>query len=272
MATIIFKPITRNICNILINRPSKRNALNLESIKNLKSALQEFDEDEKFKVAILSGAEGNFCAGYDLNELVDTRTGMANIQQIEQMLWPLGTRLSTKKISIAAIDGHAAGFGFELALKCDFRVIEKDSRLGFLNRRFGIPIMNGGTVILPGLIGMARSLELVATGKAQLAPEALQYGTVTYVSDIGCSMGRALNLARNLSKFDTGPLLHDIKNLTEQRESQSQLLHKERTQSLEFLRQSGPLEVAVRFLKGELCRHGNTDLGNLRDPMPEVSL
>lgn len=257
----------------MINRPQRRNALDLESIISLRQALEIFDNDSSLDVAILGGVGNSFCAGYDLNQIVDPKSGKPNIQQIEQMLWPLGFKLSRKKIVIAAIEGYAAGFGYELALKCDFRVADKDSRLGFMNRRFGLPILNGGTVILPQLIGLARAMELIGTGKAQLAPEALQQGVITYISDVGCALGRSLNLARCLTKFDQGPLLHDLKS-TESHSYARHLdsLRKERINSLKYLQNCGPLDTASRFLKGELGRHGNYDMGNSIGVQPDVTL
>lgn len=269
--TIIFDRVARHVCTIFINRPAKRNALNLDTIKKLKLALTKFEEDDDFHVAIIGGVGGTFCAGYDVNELIEPETGMPNIQQIEQMLWPIGYKLSNKKITIAAIDGHAAGFGYELALKCDFRVGERDSRMGFMNRRFGIPIMNGGTVILPQLIGLSRAKELVATGKAQPADEALQHGLLTYISDIGCVLGRSINLARCLAKFHQPALVHDVGS-TMMQYNDTRLLVAEQTKSLEYLKSCGPLKSAAKFLRGEMARHGNFDMGNLTEPDPEVTL
>lgn len=242
-------------------------------ICDLQSRLREFEEDPSLHVAILAGSGGNFCSGYDLNEIIDIDTGMPKLEQIEKMLWPLENQLSKNKITIAAIDGHAAGFGYELALKCDFRFAERDARMGFMNRRFGIPIMNGGTVILPKLIGMARAMDLVATGKAQLAPEALQFGLIINHCDIGCVVGRSLNLGRSLAKFDQAALLSDLKSMVRGNlENDIELMRRERRRSLEYLKRCGPLTVAVKFLRGELCRHGNFDLGNLISTTPQVTL
>lgn len=272
--SIIFDSIGRGICSLLINRPHKRNALNLELIKKLRLALQEFEEDDRHRVAILGGIGGNFCAGYDLNDVIDISTGFPDIQKIKQLLLPLKARLSDKKIVIAALDGHAAGFGFELALRCDFRIAERDARMGFMNRRFGIPIMNGGTVILPRLVGMAKSMELVATGKVELGDEALKTNLITYNCEIGCALGRSVNLARNLVKFPQEALIHDLNKI---RDYQLHLDHNqliiERTQALDYLSSlKEPLDLGVRFLRGEIGRHGNTDLGNLVKPIPEVTL
>lgn len=271
--SIVVNNISKRICTILINRPDKQNALNLEAVKNLRYAFETFENDNNLDVAILGGVGKNFCSGYDLNEMLDTRTGMPKIQHIEQMLWPLGFKLSNKKIVIAAIEGHAAGFGYELALKCHFRIGDRDSRMGFMNRRFGIPILNGGTVILPQLVGLARASELIATGKAQLAHDALQYGVLTYLSNVGCALGRSLNLARCLAKFDQQALLHDLRATELYLQAQTfECLQRERDNSLRYLQNCGPLDVACKFLKGELGRHGNYDMGNLLKPDPEVTL
>lgn len=145
--------------------------------------------------------------------------------------------------------------------------------MGFLNRRFGIPILNGGTVILPKLIGFPRAQDLIATGRAHETQEAINHGSLFVVCDVGCRIGRSLNLARNLSKFPHEALVHDMNQLAVQyADRDKQLLESERARSLEYLRKSGPLELAVRFVKGELCRHGNTDLGNLVGSEPEVTL
>lgn len=260
--SVLVEKIARRIIGIHINRPEKRNALNAVTIKALRRALDDFDTDDECSIAILSGIGGHFCSGYDLNEIVHPQSGLPDMRNIDQMLWPLGLRLSNKKITIASIEGYAAGFGYELALKCDFRVADRDARLGFMNRRFGIPIFNGGTVILPQLIGQARAMELIATGMAQFAPEALQYGAITYIADIGCSLGRSLNLARCLAKFDQSSLLLDIKPKLSQQQQRRILekLRSERDHALDFLRDSKHLEIATRFLRGELCRHGKYDL------------
>lgn len=260
--SILVERTARNVVTILINRPDRRNALNLTLIKSLRNALDEFEHDDKSNVAILGGLGGNFCSGLDLTEVIDPDTGLPNVKHVEEMLWPTGSRLSKKKITIAAIEGYAAGFGYELALKCDFRVAESDARLGFLNRRFGIPIMNGGTVILPKLVGKGRAMELIATGKAQLASEAQDYGVLSYISDVGCSLGRSLSLARSLAKFNQAALLLDLKANVSSERHELESLRQERERALNYLRNCGPMETAVRFLRGELCRHGKFNLDN----------
>lgn len=271
--SVILEKISKNICSIVINRPTKRNAINLSVSQDLKSTLQRFEEDPELSVAILAGSGGNFCAGYDLNEIVDVERGKPNLDRIERLLWPLETRLSKNKITIAAIEGHAAGFGYELALKCDFRIADKAARMGFMNRRFGIPIMNGGTVVLPKLIGLSRAMDLVGTGKAQLAPEALQYGLLLHVADVGCARGKSLNMARSLAKFHQPSLISDLKTMfLSENAKDVELIRREREIALAYLRQCEPLETAVSFLRGELCRHGNFDLGNLIPPTADVTL
>lgn len=275
MSLVKLEKIGRGVCSILLNRPNKANAINLELKCALQSTIEDFERDEECKVAILAGVGGNFCAGYDLNEIVDLPTGMPNIRKIQQLLWPIKkTRLSEHKITIAAIEGHAAGFGLELALKCDFRVAERGARMGFLNRRFGVPIMNGGTVILPRLISYPHAIELVTTGKAQLAPEALQQGLITHIADVGCGLGKALSLARCLIKFPQDALMHDFNKMRTHDQSRIvELMVKERDQAVDYLKcTSGPLEFALKFLSGEIGRHGNTDLGNTVTSNPDVTL
>lgn len=275
--SIIVEKISKTIVSILINRPSKRNSINYVTFKSLLGAIEEFESDNEAKVAIIAGAEGNFCAGYDLNEIIDVQTGLPNTNLVRKILLPLGNRLSNRKITIAAIEGHAAGFGYELALKCDFRVADKDSRMGFMNRRFGIPIMNGGSVILPRLVGNSRAMELIATGKAQLADEALNCGVINYISDVGCAQGRSLTLARCLTKFEQESLISDLKAFSMNApvkvdKEVMRLLQEERERALAFLEKCGPRDVARKFIQGELCRHGSYDLGNLMKPKAEVSL
>lgn len=272
---IIYEPICLNVRRILINRPAKRNAINLETFKQLQETLRIFEEeDDSAHVAVLAGSEGMFCSGYDLKEIVNKKSGLPELVKIKQMLLPLGARLTKRKPIVAAIEGHAVGFGYELALRCDFRIADRDSRMGFLNRRFGIPIMNGGTVILPHLIGQARARDLIATGRAQQASEAMSFGLVQHVCDIGCAQGRATNFARSISKFDQTALLQDLDNMDRVNRTSNvlDLLHHERQESLEHLKTCKPLEVAVKFLEGELCRHGSTDVGNILTLEPEMTL
>lgn len=271
--SVFLEKISKNICRVVINRPEKRNALNLSMIKDLRSRLEEYEENPELHVAILAGSGGNFCAGYDLNEIVDIQTARPKVEQIERLLWPLESRLSKHKITIAAIEGHAAGFGYELALKCDYRVADKAARMGFMNRRFGMPIMNGGTVALPKLVGLSRAMDLIGTGKAQLAHESLQYGLLVHVADIGCAQGKCLNLARCLAKFPQKPLLLDLCSAhSSELDRDIELMRKERERSLEYLRQCEPMDTAVAFLRGKLCRHGNFDLGNTMETIIQVTL
>lgn len=242
-------------------------------IKQLRQFLDKFEQDSETDVAILAGLGGNFCAGYDLNEVVDRSSGRPILENIKAGLLPLGARLSDKKITIAAIEGHAAGLGYELALRCHFRVAERDSRMGFMNRRFGFPILNGGSVILPQLIGHSRAMDLIATGRAQLAPEALDFGLITHIADIGCSIGRATSLARCLSKFYQPALVHDLSSVFRSHDDKIlEKLQQERISSLAYLETCQPLESAVSFLEGKLGRNGIFDMGNSLEPNPEVTL
>lgn len=263
MSIIVDKPL-RYVCTILINNVAKRNALDRNLIGHLQDAFRKFDDDDDSRVAVLGGVGGHFCAGYDLNEIIDTQTRRINLDNIKQMLLPVSDRLSRKKLVVAAVEGHAAGFGLELALRCDFRVGDFMSRMGFMNRRFGIPIMNGGTVILPQLIGRARAVDLIATGKAAFAADLLSHGLLHHQTDVGCCIGKAVGLARSVSKFDQSALLHDLKNLSECQATMD-LLQRERDEALSYLERMSaePFDMVHKFLTGESFRHGKYDMGNM---------
>lgn len=271
---ILYEIGTNHVRYITLNRPSKRNAVNIEMVQYLKHYLQIFDEDEDASVAVISGRGGNFCSGYDLNELVNIEDGQSNISNLDKMLLPTTGKLSRHKIVIAAMEGYAAGFGFELALRCDIRVAENDAMMGFLNRRFGIPIVNGGTVLLPKLINGSTAMELILTGRALQATEAVQMGLIKQRCDIGCCLGTATNLARSLTKFDQATLVND-KNSTfnaimhpDDNGELSRKFFEERIKGLDQFTNTLPLDVAVRFLKGDACRHGKFNLQNKVEQMP----
>lgn len=171
------------------------------------------------------GIGGTFCAGYDLSEAAsggadaiitktDGKTSFKTHFLIKTLknsiIGAMGpTRLITKKPLIAAINGYCVGGGLELALMCDLRVVEENSVLGFFNRRFGVPLVDGGCARLAHLIGLSRALDLVLTGRKVTAQEALDIGLANRVVAIGSSLGQALNLANSIAKFPQDCLKHD---------------------------------------------------------------
>lgn len=195
------------VTTIGINRPEKRNCLDTATAQLLSEALDEFENNEEASVGVLYGVGGNFCAGYDLKEIADyDGESEENIPHFG----PLANRTElSKKPLVAALSGYVVGIGFELALMCDLRVIEDTTMMGFLNRRFGIPILCGGTVRLPALIGYSRAIELILTGRLATAEEAFKWGIAHKYASCGTALGVAVNFASSLVKFPQKSLLAD---------------------------------------------------------------
>ncbi|XP_015785689.1 uncharacterized protein LOC107363036 [Tetranychus urticae] len=191
---------------IELNRPSKRNCINTPMAEKLIQAMDDFENDEQSKVGIIYGRGGNFCAGFDLNELAQD-SSLNSRQRIGLDKWMIA------KPIIAAIEGYAVAGGLELALACDFRACEEDSVLGFFNRRFGIPLLDGGTVRLSKIVGFSRALDLILNGRKVSASEALSMGLVNDVCAVGSVLGKAISMASCLQKFDQKALLADRKSV-----------------------------------------------------------
>lgn len=190
-----------------INRPESKNALNVATAQKLSDKLDEFENDENSVVGVLYGTGGNFCSGYDLKEIAQYN---GKNEEVLPQFGSLANKIELcKKPLIAAINGYALGIGFELALMCDLRVMEKGAVLGFANRRFGIPILCGGTVRLPALIGYSKAIELILTGRYIDAKEAHSCGLINRLTDTGSVLGIAMNFANSLVKFPQKTLLAD---------------------------------------------------------------
>jgi enoyl-CoA hydratase/carnithine racemase len=181
------------ILNVTLNRPQVRNAVDSVTARTLGTVFAEFDRDEQLCAAVLSGAGGTFCAGFDLREVAEGRRTTVD----QTGAGPMGcTWMQLSKPVIAAIEGHAVAGGLELALWCDLRIAARDAVLGVFNRRFGVPLIDLGTVRLPRLIGQSRALDLILTGRAVSAEEALQIGLVNRVVEPGKAVATAIELAR----------------------------------------------------------------------------
>jgi enoyl-CoA hydratase len=183
---------------VAINRPEVRNAVNGAVATALVDAFRAFEANDEAKVAVLAGEGGTFCAGADLKAI---GTPEANRVRAEGD-GPMGpTRMTLSKPVIAAIDGHAVAGGMELALWCDLRVMEEDAVLGVFCRRWGVPLIDGGTVRLPRIVGAGRALDLILTGRAVGATEALAMGLVSRVVEKGFVRTAALDLAEEIAAF-----------------------------------------------------------------------
>ncbi|XP_055006927.1 enoyl-CoA hydratase EchA19 [Boleophthalmus pectinirostris] len=190
------------VVTVAINRPEVRNAVNQETARRLLQELEAFDRDPGLNVAVLHGKGGNFCAGYDLKELANHTDSLKLEQDVTKGPGPLGpSRLQLSKPLIAAVSGFAVAGGLELALLADLRVVEESAVMGVFCRRFGVPLIDGGTVRLPRLIGLSRALDLILTGRPIGAQEALAYGLANRVVPDGQALEAALELAKQISSF-----------------------------------------------------------------------
>jgi enoyl-CoA hydratase len=183
---------------VTLDRPEARNAVDGPTAVALVAAFRRFEADAGLAVAVLTGAQGTFCAGADLKAF-----GGARQNRIEpEGDGPMGpSRLLLAKPVVAAVEGHAVAGGLELALWCDLRVAAKTAVFGVFCRRFGVPLMDGGTVRLPRLVGMSRALDMILTGRAVGAEEALAMGLANRVVEPGQALPAALALARELARL-----------------------------------------------------------------------
>ena len=201
------------VMTVTIARPEVRNAVDAVTAAALADAFRHFEEDSELAVAVLTGAGGNFCAGFDLKALA---AGVPN-RLPEPGEGPMGpTRMTLSKPVIAAIEGYAVAGGLELALWCDLRVAAGNATFGVFNRRFGVPLIDLGTVRLPRLIGQGRALDMILTGRPVAAEEALRIGLVTRLVEPGRALAEAQKLARELAAFPSGALRADRSSVLNQ--------------------------------------------------------
>ncbi|MEH6497644.1 MAG: crotonase/enoyl-CoA hydratase family protein [Sneathiella sp.] len=184
---------------ITLNRPDARNAVDPETAEELRTAFKAFDEDNEQSVAILTGAEGTFCAGFDLKVAAKSGPDIGHDPNSEGPMGP--TRMLLSKPVIAAVEGHAVAGGLELALWCDLRVASETAIFGVFCRRWGVPLIDGGTVRLPRLIGQSRAMDMVLTGRPVKVQEAYEFGLANRKTAAGQALDVALELAREIAKF-----------------------------------------------------------------------
>ena len=197
---------------LTINRPERRNAVDPETADLLLEGYSAFIDDDDATVLVLTGDEKAFCAGADLKSVTDAVTdeNLAKQWLADRPAGPLGfTRLTSPKPTIAAISGYALAGGLELALWCDLRVGSETSKLGFPERRWGVPLIDGGTQRLPRIVGMGRGLDLILSGRIVEADEALAMGLLTEVVPPGQHLERALEMAEGLASFPQKTMLSD---------------------------------------------------------------
>ncbi len=201
------------VTTIIINRPEVRNAVDRNTGEALAEAFRDFEEDDTSKVAVLTGAGGCFCAGADLKAIATGRPNKLD----EKSDGPMGpTRMLLSKPVIAAVAGYAVAGGLELALWCDLRVVERDAVFGVFCRRWGVPLMDGGTVRLPRLIGLSHALDMILTGRPVGADEAFRMGLANRVVEHGKAREEAERLANEIAEFPWNCVLSDRRSAYEQ--------------------------------------------------------
>jgi enoyl-CoA hydratase len=193
---------------VTIDRPEVRNAVDGPTAAALDAAFDGLDGDDDLAVGVLTGAGGHFCAGADLHAFDDPAR---RNRLVEELLGPMGpTRRRLRKPTIAAVEGHAVAGGLELALWCDLRVVASTATFGVHCRRWGVPLIDGGTVRLPRVVGLGVALDLIATGRAVDADEALAIGLATRVVPEGTARDAAVALGDQLASFPRRTMLADL--------------------------------------------------------------
>jgi enoyl-CoA hydratase len=239
------------VCSVVLDRPELRNAVDGPTAAALAAAFRGFEASDA-ACAVLWGAGGTFCAGADLKAIGTERQN--RVEPIGD--GPMGpTRMRLSKPVIAAVSGHAVAGGLELALWCDLRIVEEDAVLGCFERRFGVPLIDGGTVRLAQIVGLGRALDLILTGRAVGAEEAQQMGLVTRVVPSGRARSEAEALARTLAAFPQSCLRGDLRSVYEAQDlAPTEALANELRIGLSGLREEG-VAGARRFSDGA-GRHG----------------
>jgi enoyl-CoA hydratase len=246
---------------VSLNRPAVRNAVDRATARALASAFRAFDADEEACVAVLNGGHGEFCAGAELKAIARGLESNASAPELNPDLRddaPMGpTRLALSKPVIAAVEGHAVAGGLELALWCDLRVAAESAVFGVFCRRFGVPLIDGGTVRLPRLIGRGRALDLILTGRAVGAAEALAIGLVERVVPAGQALSCAQALAREIAAHPQQCLRNDRASVWAQEGlTEGDALAREFALGLATLASGESVAGAARFVNGA-GRHGS---------------
>jgi enoyl-CoA hydratase len=229
------------IFTITLDRPDKRNAVHGPMATELRQAFQQFEEDSTLRVAILTGSGGHFCAGADLGNVSDPNL-RNELDPEGGGSGPMGpTRMALSKPLIAAVNGYAVAGGLELALLADMRVADEDAVFGVFCRRWGVPLIDGGTVRLPRIVGMGRALDMILTGRPVSAQEAATMGLVSRVVPHGGALAAARELAISIAKFPQQCMLTDRASAYAQWDLSVE----------QALRQEGVCGVPLVFAEGE---------------------
>ncbi|MER5615041.1 crotonase/enoyl-CoA hydratase family protein [Streptomyces sp. NPDC002215] len=244
------------VFTVILHRPEVRNAVDGPTARQLADAFREFEADPDAAVAVLWGEGGMFCSGADLKG-IGTERGNKVLAEGDGPMGP--TRMHLGKPVIAAVSGHAVAGGLELALWCDLRVAEDDAVFGVFCRRWGVPLVDGGTVRLPRLIGESRAMDMILTGRPVPAAEAYAMGLANRIVPPGEARGAAENLAREIAAFPQLCLRHDRLSVREQHGlSEPEALAQEYRHGLVPLT-AGETQAGAERFGGGAGRHGSFD-------------
>jgi enoyl-CoA hydratase len=245
-----------SILIVTIDRPGARNAVDRPAAEALVRAFSEFGANDSQLVSILTGADGNFCAGADLKAIASDPERANRVDPGGD--GPMGpTRMALDKPVIAAVEGYAVAGGLELALWCDLRVASEGAVFGVFNRRWGVPLIDGGTVRLPRIVGMGRALDMILTGRPVPGREALEMGLANRLIETGHALEGAVSLAEEIASFPQLCMRSDRASSREQWElSLEAALSNEFRRGLQVMSSGESVEGAARFARGE-GRHGS---------------
>jgi enoyl-CoA hydratase/carnithine racemase len=269
-ALVLHTKSAEGITTITINRPQSRNAVNAATARQLADAFRAFETDETQKVCVFTGAGETFCAGYDLHEVArsgfDHRVELAEpTEDADLPPGPMGpSRMALTKPVIAAVAGHAVAGGLELSLIADMRVADTTAIFGVFCRRFGVPLIDGGTIRLPKVIGMGRAMDMILTGRPVDAQEALSFGLANRVVEKGTALEEATKLARSLLQFPQKCMRADLQSAKHgayDADSIHEALKFEHEHGSRVLEEES-VHGAARFSKGE-GRSGSFDLSKM---------
>lgn len=248
---------------VTVSRQSVRNAVDSATASEIFGAFAAFDADPDQHVAVLTGDGGTFCAGADLTAVSSEQGNRVEPlpppdDRDHHVPGPMGpTRMQLSKPVIAAVEGHAVAGGLELALWCDLRVVARDATFGVYCRRWGVPLVDGGTVRLPRLIGQSRAMDMILTGRPVQGPEALEWGLANRLSEPGAALDDALALAAEIASFPPRCMRSDRRSTLEQWSlPEDEALAHETRLGLATIESGETLAGARRFAAGE-GRHGS---------------
>ncbi len=243
------------VCVITIDRPEVRNAVDRPTAELLADAFRRFEADAELNVAVLTGANGTFCAGADLKGVSDGRGNRVVADMAVD--GPMGpSRMVFSKPTIAAIEGFAVAGGLELAMLCDLRVAADDAVFGVYCRRWGVPLIDGGTVRLSRMLGHSHALDLILSGRGVSGDEARMMGLANRLTEPGEALAAAIALAHRLAAFPQGCMRSDRQSSYDQWDlSMADAMANETRLGLAVIASGETLEGATRFATGE-GRHG----------------